>query len=158
MTLTDDNFASIVVAAAEGRGVFRNIKKYLTLLPSSNLGEILLLTTATLLGWPLPLGAVQILYMNLPPCGLSPTNSSTSRSVSSRSCWRGSSTSHFFKTRWALTACHLRTGSSLRLPRCTSFRFWNWPSGWAGGTRPCPLRFDRDESALPATSTARTSR
>ena len=113
MTLTDDNFASIVVAAAEGRGVFGNIKKYLTLLRSSNLGEILLLTTATLLGWPLPLGAVQILYMNLPPCGLSPTNSSTSRSVSSRSCWRGSSTSHFFKTRWALTACHLRTGSSV---------------------------------------------
>ena len=44
MTLTDDNFASIVAAVEEGRGVFANIKKYLMYLLSANLGEIGLLT------------------------------------------------------------------------------------------------------------------
>jgi Ca2+-transporting ATPase len=70
MTLTDDNFASIVAAVEEGRGVFENIKKYLLFLLSSNLGEILLLASASLLGWPLPLSAVQILYVNLATDGL----------------------------------------------------------------------------------------
>ena len=70
MTLTDDNFASIVAAVEEGRGVFENIKKYLMFLLSSNLGEILLLATASILGWPLPLSAVQILYVNLATDGL----------------------------------------------------------------------------------------
>jgi Ca2+-transporting ATPase len=70
MTLMDDNFASIVAAVEEGRGVFENIKKYLVFLLSCNLGEILLLATASLLGWPLPLSAVQILYVNLATDGL----------------------------------------------------------------------------------------
>ena len=70
MTLTDDNFASIVAAVEEGRGVFENIKKYLMFLLSCNLGEILLLAGATLLDWPLPLSAVQILYINLATDGL----------------------------------------------------------------------------------------
>ena len=70
MTLTDDNFASIVAAVEEGRGVFENIKKYLMFLLSCNLGEIVLLAGATLLGWPLPLSAVQILYINLATDGL----------------------------------------------------------------------------------------
>ena len=70
MTLTDDNFASIVAAVEEGRGVFANIKKYLMFLLSCNLGEILLLAGASLLGWPLPLTAVQILYINLATDGL----------------------------------------------------------------------------------------
>jgi magnesium-transporting ATPase (P-type) len=70
MTLTDDNFASIVAAVEEGRLVFENIKKYLMFLLSCNLGEIVLLAGATLLGWPLPLSAVQILYINLATDGL----------------------------------------------------------------------------------------
>ena len=70
MTLTDDNFASIIAAVEEGRGVYDNIKKYLMYLLSSNLGEILLLAVATLLGWPIPLSAVQILYVNLATDGL----------------------------------------------------------------------------------------
>ncbi len=70
MTLTDDNFASIVAAVEEGRGIFGNIKKYLMFLLSSNLGEIGLLAGATLLGLPLPLTAVQILYVNLATDGL----------------------------------------------------------------------------------------
>src|SRR3970282_2151941 len=47
MTLTDDNFASIVAAVEEGRAVFENIKKYLMFLLSCNLGEIVLLAGAT---------------------------------------------------------------------------------------------------------------
>lgn len=70
MTLTDDNFASIVAAVEEGRGIFDNIKKYLMYLLSSNLGEIGLMTCALLLGLPLPLSAVQILYVNLATDGL----------------------------------------------------------------------------------------
>jgi Ca2+-transporting ATPase len=70
MTLTDDNFASIVAAIEEGRGIFSNIKKYLMYLLSSNIGEIGLMAGATLAGLPLPLSAVQILYVNLATDGL----------------------------------------------------------------------------------------
>ncbi len=70
MTLTDDNFASIVAAVEEGRGVFSNIKKYLMYLLSSNIGEIGLMAGASLMGLPLPLSAVQILYVNLATDGL----------------------------------------------------------------------------------------
>ena len=70
MTLTDDNFASIVAAVEEGRGVFGNIKKYLMYLLSSNIGEIGLMAGAALLGFPPPLSAVQILYVNLATDGL----------------------------------------------------------------------------------------
>ena len=70
MTLTDDNFASIVAAIEEGRGIFGNIKKYLMYLLSSNVGEIGLMAGATLAGLPLPLSAVQILYVNLATDGL----------------------------------------------------------------------------------------
>ncbi len=70
MTLTDDNFASIVAAVEEGRGIFGNIKKYLMFLLSSNVGEIGLMAGTALLGLPLPLTAVQILYVNLATDGL----------------------------------------------------------------------------------------
>ncbi|WP_224982210.1 cation-translocating P-type ATPase [Geomonas agri] len=70
MTLTDDNFASIVAAVEEGRAIFDNIKKYLMYLLASNTGEIGLMMGAMLAGLPLPLGAVQILYVNLATDGL----------------------------------------------------------------------------------------
>jgi Ca2+-transporting ATPase len=70
ITLLDDNFASIVAAVEEGRIVFANIKKYLTYLLSSNVGEVLLMAGAALAGLPLPVTAVQILYVNLATDGL----------------------------------------------------------------------------------------
>jgi Ca2+-transporting ATPase len=70
ITLLDDNFASIVAAVEEGRIVFANIKKFLMYLLSSNLGEMLLMAGATLAGLPLPLTAVQLLYVNLASDGL----------------------------------------------------------------------------------------
>ena len=70
MTLTDDNFASIVAAVEEGRGIYGNIKKYLMYLLSANIGEIGLMAGASLIGLPMPLSAVQILYVNLATDGL----------------------------------------------------------------------------------------
>jgi Ca2+-transporting ATPase len=70
ITLLDDNFATIVAAVEEGRIVFDNIRKYLSFLLSSNIGEILLMAGAALAGLPLPLSAVQILYVNLATDGL----------------------------------------------------------------------------------------
>ena len=70
VTLLDDNFATIVAAVEEGRIVFANIRKYLSFLLSSNIGEILLMAGAALAGMPLPLTAVQILYVNLATDGL----------------------------------------------------------------------------------------
>lgn len=70
MTLTDDNFASIVAAVEEGRGIYGNIKKYLMYLLSANIGEIGLIAGASALGLPMPLTAVQILYVNLATDGL----------------------------------------------------------------------------------------
>jgi Ca2+-transporting ATPase len=70
MTLLDDNFASIVAAVEEGRGIYSNIRKYLMYLLSSNVGEMGLMLAASLAGLPLPLNAVQILYVNLATDGL----------------------------------------------------------------------------------------
>jgi len=70
LILLDDNFATIVAAVEEGRAIFGNIKKYLMYLLSSNLGEILIMAIAVLLGLPLPLAAIQILYVNLATDGL----------------------------------------------------------------------------------------
>ncbi len=70
MILADDNFASLVAAVEEGRAIFDNIKKYLVFLLSSNIAEILVLCGAFLFGLPLPLVALQILWVNLTTDGL----------------------------------------------------------------------------------------
>jgi Ca2+-transporting ATPase len=70
MILADDNFATLVAAVEEGRAIFDNIKKYLIYLLSCNFAEILVLTGAFFLGLPLPLLALQILWVNLTTDGL----------------------------------------------------------------------------------------
>ena len=65
MILTDDNFATIERAMEEGRGVYENIKKSVIFLLSSNLGEILTMFTAVLLGLAAPLRSSHILWINL---------------------------------------------------------------------------------------------
>lgn len=63
--LTDDNFATIEQAMEEGRGVYENIKKSVIFLLSSNLGEIMTMFTAVLLGFASPLKSCHILWINL---------------------------------------------------------------------------------------------
>lgn len=70
MILTDDNFSSIVSAVEEGRGIFENIRKYLVFLLSGNMGKVLGMIISLLFGLPLPLYAVQILFLNFLMDGL----------------------------------------------------------------------------------------
>ena len=65
MVITDDNFASIVGAVEQGRIIYGNILRFLQYLLSCNLSEILTVFLALMIGWPLPLVALQILWLNL---------------------------------------------------------------------------------------------
>ncbi|RZN43915.1 MAG: cation-translocating P-type ATPase [Methanosarcinales archaeon] len=65
MVLTDDNFVSIVHAIEEGRGIYDNIKKFIRFQLSTNVGAILLIFVGLLMGMPLPLAPMQILFVNL---------------------------------------------------------------------------------------------
>lgn len=65
MVLVDDNFASIVAAVEEGRIIFNNLRKAIGFLVSTNIGEVTIFLVSSLLGFPAPLRAVQILWVNL---------------------------------------------------------------------------------------------
>jgi P-type Ca2+ transporter type 2C len=70
IVVTDDNFASIAAAVEEGRGIFDNIRKTIHFLLSCNVSEVLVMLFATLIGLPLPLLPIQILWMNLVTDGI----------------------------------------------------------------------------------------
>lgn len=70
MILTDDNFATIVDAVAQGRAVYRNIRKAINFLLSCNISEIFIVLIAMLLGWGAPFTAVQLLFVNVVADGL----------------------------------------------------------------------------------------
>jgi Ca2+-transporting ATPase len=70
MIVTDDNFASIVAAVEEGRGIYDNIRKTLQYLLAGNCGELLLMTAAIVIGLPMPLLALHLLWINLVTDGL----------------------------------------------------------------------------------------
>ncbi len=65
MIITDDNFSSIVAAVEEGRVIYSNIRKFVFFLMSCNVGEILIIFIAMLLGWKIPLLPIHLLWVNL---------------------------------------------------------------------------------------------
>lgn len=70
LVLADDNFATIVHAVEEGRGIFDNIQKFIHYLLAGNAGKIGFMFAAAVAGWPTPLLAVQLLWLNLVTDGL----------------------------------------------------------------------------------------
>ncbi len=68
--ITDDNFATIVTAVEEGRGIYENIRKTLQYLLAGNVGELLLMTLCVLIGLPAPLLPIHLLWINLVTDGL----------------------------------------------------------------------------------------
>ncbi|WP_026689960.1 calcium-translocating P-type ATPase, SERCA-type [Alteribacter aurantiacus] len=70
LILSDDNFKTIKAAIKEGRNIYDNIRKFIRYMLASNVGEILVMLFAMMLGMPLPLVAIQILWINLVTDGL----------------------------------------------------------------------------------------
>jgi Ca2+-transporting ATPase len=65
LVITDDNFATIVVAVEQGRIIYANILRFIHYLFSCNVAEITSVFAAIMIGWPLPLGPLQVLWLNM---------------------------------------------------------------------------------------------
>jgi Ca2+-transporting ATPase len=70
MIITDDNFATIVAAVEQGRGIYANIRKTLQYLLAGNTGELLFMTVCVAIGLPAPLLPIHLLWINLVTDGL----------------------------------------------------------------------------------------
>ena len=65
MILADDNFANIITAIEQGRNIYNNIKKSVVYLLATNVGEVVAMVVAILIGMPAPFIATQLLWINL---------------------------------------------------------------------------------------------
>jgi len=147
MILTDDNFASIVAAIEEGRVIFSNIRRSVFYLLSTNIGELFTWIAAIIAGIPLPVVAVQILWINLVtdgvctiPLGLEPKHSDVLAEpprrvkagiVYSGMLWRIAfialmmSMGTFFVFRWELARVGLEEGRTIAFAMLVAFQWFN---------------------------------
>lgn len=65
MLLQDDNFATIVKAVGEGRTIFDNIRRFVRFQLSTNIGAILIITSSSIMGLPIPFNPIQVLWINI---------------------------------------------------------------------------------------------
>jgi Ca2+-transporting ATPase len=147
MVLTDDNFASIVAAVEEGRVIFSNIRRSVFYLLSTNIGELFTWILAIIVGVPLPVVAVQILWINLVtdgvctiPLGLEPKHRNVLEEpprrqkvgiVYSGMLWRivfialFMSMGTFFIFRWELPRVGLEEARTIAFSMLVAFQWFN---------------------------------
>jgi len=147
MVLVDDNFASIVAAVEEGRVIFGNIRRSVFYLLSTNMGELFTWIAAILAGIPLPVVAVQILWINLVtdgvctiPLGLEPKHTNVlaepPRKPKAGIVYRGMllriafialfmSLGTFFQFRWELPRVGLEEARTIAFCTLVAFQWFN---------------------------------
>ncbi|RJQ38536.1 MAG: HAD family hydrolase [Dehalococcoidia bacterium] len=147
MVLTDDNFASIVAAVEEGRVIFSNIRRSVFYLLSTNIGELITLIIAIVAGIPLPVVAVQLLWINLVtdgiftiPLGVEPRHSNVLEDpprrkkagiVYSGMLWRivfialFMSIGTFFVFKWELPRVGLEEARTIAFSMLVAFQWFN---------------------------------